>query len=131
MSTEDLSSAVTKFNSQAFYDCHDILEALWVEALEPDKTFYQGLLQVAVGCYHLQNLNLRGAATLLGEGVRRLHGYQPDYQGVDVGQLVEQSLTLLEWVQHCEPEQLAQSDPALPTVVWRSPRGHSSSDRGQ
>lgn len=118
MSESPLTAAVEQFNRQEFYACHDLLEALWVEALEPDKTFYQGLLQVAVGCYHLQNLNRHGAATLLGEGIRRLHGYQPDYQQVDVTPLVEQSLTLLEAVQQTPAEALAGITIPLPQVAW-------------
>ncbi|MGB0561809.1 MAG: DUF309 domain-containing protein [Spirulinaceae cyanobacterium] len=113
-----LKTAVAQFNAREFYACHDCLEAMWIESLEPNKTFYQGLLQVAVGCYHLQNHNWRGAATLLGEGVRRLHGYQPDYQQVDVAQLVEQSLTLLETVQQTPPEAIATLDAPLPQVTW-------------
>ncbi|NEO84207.1 MAG: DUF309 domain-containing protein [Spirulina sp. SIO3F2] len=118
MSEVTLAAAVEQFNVQEFYACHDILEAMWVEALEPDKTFYQGMLQVAVGCYHLQNLNWRGAATLLGEGLRRLRGYQPDYQQIDVTQLFEQSLTLLETVQQTPPEALSEVAAPLPQICW-------------
>lgn len=64
--------AVEQFNGGEFYRCHDTLEALWIEAVNPDKTFYQGILQIAVGLYHLSNLNWRGAAILLGEGMGRL-----------------------------------------------------------
>ncbi|MDY7012991.1 MAG: DUF309 domain-containing protein, partial [Cyanobacteriota bacterium] len=58
---------VEEFNRQEFYTCHDTLEALWMDSTEPDKTFYQGILQIAVGCYHLGNSNWHGAVTLLGE----------------------------------------------------------------
>jgi hypothetical protein len=60
---------VEQFNQRQFYACHDTLEAIWIEAGEPDKKFYQGVLQVAVGLYHLGNDNWRGAVILLGEGV--------------------------------------------------------------
>lgn len=35
---------------------------------EPERRFYQGLLQIAVACHHLSRGNLRGAILLLGEG---------------------------------------------------------------
>ncbi|KKJ01085.1 DUF309 domain-containing protein [Prochlorothrix hollandica] len=90
---------VEQFNHQEFYDCHDTLEALWMEALEPDRTFYQGVLQLAVALYHLGHGNWRGAVTLVGESLGRLSRYQPDYEGVDVAHLQDQSRALLHQLQ--------------------------------
>ena len=50
-----LDLAIEQFNQQDFYACHDTLEALWMEAIEPDRSFYQGLLQLAVGLYHFSH----------------------------------------------------------------------------
>ncbi|MEL6579102.1 MAG: DUF309 domain-containing protein [Cyanobacteria bacterium J06621_12] len=100
----EFERGIAEFNQQEFYACHDTLEAIWVDAAEVDKRFYQGILQVAVGCYHLSNDNLRGAIILLGEAVRRLADYQPDYEGVNVEQLLEQSLALLQTLQQLQPE---------------------------
>jgi hypothetical protein len=95
---------VEQFNQQEFYACHDTLEALWMEASEPDKRFYQGILQIAVGCYHLGNFNWRGAVILLGEGIRRLGDYQPIYEGIDVTELLTESVELLKALQQTGPE---------------------------
>ena len=99
------TQGIEEFNQQQFYACHDTLEAIWVDAPETDKRFYQGILQVAVGCYHLSNDNLRGAIILLGEAVRRLCDYQPDYEGIDVEQLLAQAVDLLQALQQLEPAQ--------------------------
>lgn len=101
----EFNQAIVEFNQQQFYACHDTLEAIWVEAEAADKRFYQGILQVAVGCYHLSNDNLRGAIILLGEAVKRLWDYQPDYEGVDVELLLEQASQLLKALQQLQPEQ--------------------------
>ncbi len=90
---------IEQFNQQAFYECHDTLEALWMEAIEPKKRFYQGILQIAVACHHLGNQNHRGAVMLLGDGIRRLLDYTPSAYGIDVTKLVEQSTLLLEALQ--------------------------------
>jgi predicted metal-dependent hydrolase len=71
-----------------------------MEAIEPEKTFYQGILQIAVGLYHLGNQNLRGATILLGEGIHRLRRYQPTYAEVDVTKLIDQSTALLTMLQN-------------------------------
>jgi uncharacterized protein len=99
---------IAEFNRREFYACHDTLEALWLEACDPDKTFYQGILQIAVGCYHLSNCNWNGAVILLGEGIRRLRNYQPTYSDINVKQLVEQSASMLGLLQQAGPEQVTQ-----------------------
>ena len=97
---------VEQFQQGEFYACHDTLEALWMEAQEPDKTFLQGILQIAVACYHLGNQNWRGAVILLGEGSRRLQSYQPEYSGLDIEHLVETSVEFLSYLQDLGPERL-------------------------
>ena len=106
MSPESFSQGIQQFNQRQFYECHDTLEAIWIEAPEMDKRFYQGILQVAVACHHLSNQNLRGAMILLGEGIRRLSDYQPDYQNIDVTMLLEDSMSLLQTLQQIAPDRI-------------------------
>ena len=107
MQSESFSQGIEQFNQQQFYECHDTLEAIWIESAELDKRFYQGILQIAVACHHLGELNCRGAVILLGEGMRRLSDYLPDYQDVDVTQLLIESDLLLKTLQQLPPENLA------------------------
>jgi predicted metal-dependent hydrolase len=108
MTLDPFWQGVEQFNQREFYACHDTLEALWFESVEPNKSFYQGILQVAVGCYHLGNHNWRGAVILLGEGIRRLRDYQPDYEGVNVTQFIQESQQLLFYLQQIEPERVGE-----------------------
>lgn len=98
---------IAEFNQQEFYKCHDTLEALWMEAGEPERTFYQGVLQISVGLYHLGNENWRGAVMLLGEGIRKLNYYQPSYFGIDVDKLLTESNELFKYLQELGPEKIA------------------------
>jgi predicted metal-dependent hydrolase len=97
---------VEEFNQEEFYACHDTLEALWMEAPEPEKRFYQGVLQVAVAFYHLGNFNWRGAVILLGEGIRKLSDYQPVYHDIDVSNLIIESSQLLTALQKINQDDL-------------------------
>lgn len=105
---ETFWQGVEEFNQQNFYACHDILEAIWVDAEEIDKKFYQGILQIAVACYHLGNHNWRGAVVLLGEGISRLTSYQPIYQSIDVTELVKESYQLLQGLQQIESDRIEE-----------------------
>ncbi len=119
---------VDEFNRREYYACHDTLEELWMDAVDPDKKFYQGILQIAVGCYHLHNHNLKGATILLGEGIGRLPYYQPVYEGIDVTRAIRDTRALLEILQAIDPEKLIDFvtnlsvDPTpLPVIYWVSP----------
>jgi uncharacterized protein len=121
---QEFWQGVEQFNQGQFYACHDTLEALWLEATEPQKTFYQGILQIAVALYHLGNSNWRGAVILLGEGINRLRRYPPTYAGIDVDELLTNSAALLRALQQAGPEKIgnwivgnganAGADEALP-----------------
>ena len=126
MTPQAFWQGVEEFNQQQFYACHDTLEAIWIEAPELDKKFYQGVLQVAVGCYHLSNNNWRGAVILLGEAVRRLCDYQPTHHGIDVELLLQQSNLLLQALQQIEPEQVEEFWQQLQN---KSLKKYQSSDR--
>lgn len=95
---------VDEFNTGEFYACHDTWEAIWMEAIDPDRTFYQGLIQIAVSLYHLSRYNWQGCVTLMGEGIRRLGPYQPDYFEIEVTPLVESAQHLLRTLQLAGPE---------------------------
>ncbi|KZL49561.1 hypothetical protein A2T98_12095 [Nodularia spumigena CENA596] len=101
---------VEQFNSGQFYACHDTLEALWIESSEPEKTFYQGILQIAVAQYHLGNGNWRGAVILLGEGSNRLRRYPSVYSSIDVDELLSQSAALLSVLQQMGAEKFSAGD---------------------
>ncbi len=114
---------INEFNTGEYYACHDTLEALWMDSVDPDKKFYQGVLQIAVACYHLHNRNWRGAVTLLGEGIGRLPYYQPVYAGIDVTGLIRASSNLLQTLQSIGSEgiddfvdRLAQDATSLPSI---------------
>ncbi|AFY70530.1 protein of unknown function DUF309 [Thalassoporum mexicanum PCC 7367] len=102
--TAEFRSAIAQFNQGDYYACHDTLEAIWIEAPEPERNFYQGLLQIAVGIYHLSNQNWRGSLILLGEGIRRLQQYEPTHRGIDVETIVDRSAELLRTLQRSGKE---------------------------
>jgi uncharacterized protein len=107
---QEFWQGVEQFNSREFYACHDTLEALWIEATEPEKTLYQGILQIAVALYHLGNHNWRGAVILLGEGSNRLRRYPSSYGGIDLDELLDQSVALLKLLQEMGPDKITAGD---------------------
>jgi uncharacterized protein len=95
-----------EFNAGAYYACHDTLEVLWMDCTEPEKTFVQGILQISVACYHLSNQNAKGGMILLGEGIKRLKNYQPEFELIDVKTLVLSSSEFLYALQSFETQEI-------------------------
>ncbi|MFN5514856.1 MAG: DUF309 domain-containing protein [Cyanobacteriota bacterium] len=116
MNDDALAKGIAEFNRGDFYACHDTLEAIWMQAPPGEKNFYQGILQIAVGFYHLQNGNQRGAAILLGEGIRRLGAFLPHHRGLALTPLVEASYRLLETLQTAPSFPLESFCP--PQIFW-------------
>lgn len=97
---------IEQFNQGDYYACHDTLEAIWMNANTYNRAFYQGILQIAVGLYHLTNLNWKGAAILLGEGSHRLDSYGDAYGGIRVVDLMDQATDWLMALQETGPDQV-------------------------
>jgi len=116
LDTSSLREALQQFNQQEFYTCHDLLEALWMDAYYPEKTFYQGLLQIAVGLYHLGDRNWKGSMILLGEGISRLRDFQPEYMDINVSKLIQDSAELLNKIQKSGKEELEVLTFKLPEI---------------
>ncbi len=114
---------IEQFNRQEFYECHDTLEAVWMDAVSAEKNFFQGILQIAVALYHLRNENWRGAVILMGEGINRLHPYPADYGGIEVEGLIEQTTVLLQHLQAAGATQVSAIAQQLyaPTPAVDSP----------
>jgi predicted metal-dependent hydrolase len=87
---------IALFNGVRYWHAHEEWEKLWRAAPDPERDFYQGLIQLAAGLLHLQRKNLRGARTKLSEGLDRLRPYQPAHQGVFVNELIGEARRLLD-----------------------------------
>jgi thiamine biosynthesis lipoprotein len=84
---ERLALGIAQFNDRRFYECHDTLEELWTGLRGGARDLVQGLIQLAVGFYHLGNGNHAGAVRLFDRGLRRLSAYPDACAGLDLGSL--------------------------------------------
>ena len=83
------SEGIKKFNEKDFFECHDILEDVWFEIRGESRKFYQGLIHLAVGFYHiLERDNPKGALSQLGKGLDKLKTYEPHFQGIELEHLL-------------------------------------------
>jgi hypothetical protein len=87
------------FNDQRYYQAHDVLEQLWLRAVEQDLLFYKGLIQLAGAYVHLQKQfsrpthptdgrRLRPAWRLFKLAHKNLTTFGPKFHGCRVDQVL-------------------------------------------
>jgi predicted metal-dependent hydrolase len=102
---------IEEFNQGLFFECHETLEEIWLEEHGHDRTFFQGLIQIAAGYYKLQQGVPAGAIKLWRMGLEKLALYGASYEGIELeslGNSVRANLAALEGTQG--------SGDAVPTV---------------
>ncbi len=104
------------FNQGQFFECHEVLEEIWLEETEEEKPFYQGIIQVAAGFHHYLNGNLAGTSSLLRQSVEKLRHIPPDSHGLDLGALM---VALNPWLDHLAAG-LATDHLPLPSIRFIS-----------
>jgi uncharacterized protein len=104
-----------QFNAGQFFEAHESWEAVWLRAPEPDKTFLQGIIQVAAAFHHYSRGNCRGARSLLAAGLGRLSRFPAVHRGIDLAALRAEAHT---WSAALTAGSIPGPDVALPKIRW-------------
>ena len=78
------------YEEKDFFEAHELWEELWSEYYLDDKTFIQGLIQLAVSFVHLGNGNLNGAKSLMKKSGDKFSSYSGLHRGINIDQLKQQ-----------------------------------------
>ena len=104
----ELARGLAQFNDRLFFECHDTLEEAWSGMRGAPRDFFQGLIQAAVGFYHLGNGNRAGAGSVLRRSLERLARYPPRYAGVELEPL---RAAVGEWLRALETDAPVPAEP--------------------
>lgn len=116
---ERFQRGIREFNRRYFFEAHDILEDLWHEYREEDRLFLQGLIQVAVGCYHMETGNWKGATSQFSKAIAKIAPFEPVHQGLVVDELLQDVRRCLNHVQQAMEGGASQdSPPEFPTIKF-------------
>ena len=86
---ERFKKGIELFNEQEFFECHEVIEDLWLATQDEYKDLYKGVIQAAVALHHLKRGNSRGAKKLYRTSTRYLTKYQPKALGLSVEKLIQ------------------------------------------
>ena len=84
----DISEGIRLFNEADFFSSHDFFESCWMECDRADRLFFQGMVQISVGCYHLISGNKAGCLSQLKKGTTKLKTYLPFYMSINLRELI-------------------------------------------
>ena len=82
------------YHSGKYFDAHEHWEDLWSDYHFEDRRFIQGLIQMSVSFFHLQNKNLNGAKGLLRKCLEKFDDYSGVQRNIDVDSLKECLITI-------------------------------------
>ena len=84
---EKFRDGIMLFNSGEFFKAHEIWEEIWLAAAEPDKTFLQGLIQLAAAFHHSSRGNQNGGQSLAAAALTKLEKSPEAYAGLNLNAL--------------------------------------------
>jgi hypothetical protein len=89
-------AGVRLFNTRKFFQAHEVWEELWLAELQPEKSFLQGLIQLAAACHHHGRGNPRGARSLATTGLAKLARFPDHHRGIALAELCSDANRWLE-----------------------------------
>jgi CheY-like chemotaxis protein len=112
-----LLEGLALFNQGEFFECHEVIEEAWNEEKAPVRIMYQGILQIGVACYHIQNKNWRGAMKVLERGIAKTKRFAPSCMGINLAKLLADAETIRQALIRLGPDWQGEFDKhLLPTV---------------
>lgn len=78
-----LVEGIALFNEEKFWHAHEAWERIWLAAVGEEKSFLQGLIQLAAAYHHVQRGTYSGGIRLFDAAREKLDGFPPGYGGVD------------------------------------------------
>lgn len=84
---EKFERGLEHFNARQFFEAHEVWEEIWLAEVEPERTFLQGIIQIAAAFHHFGRGNSEGAESLLAAGIVKISRFPNDYHGLAVEDL--------------------------------------------
>jgi predicted metal-dependent hydrolase len=116
-----LREGIGLFNQEKFFECHEVLEALYHETAELNKPFLEGLIQLAAAFRLFSEFGeVRGPVRMIHQALIRFENYQPEFLQIRVAELCEAAEV---WAKAVETG--AKPPARMPKIKMQRFGGHS------
>jgi predicted metal-dependent hydrolase len=111
-----LRDGISLFNQGRFFDCHEVLEGLYLETDEGSKPFLEGLIQLAAAFRMFCDFGeVKGAVRMIYQALIRFENYQPAFLQVRVQDLCQAAEAWAKAAEHAEAKPSTSSIPKIQT----------------
>jgi uncharacterized protein len=101
------------YNARKYFECHEMLENAWRAEKGPIRELFRGILQVAVGYYHIQRGNYVGARKMFKRCRRWLAPFPGTCQGINLDGLRGDMQAVEDAIVRLGPDRIAYFDTHL------------------
>ena len=102
------------FNERRFFECHEVLEALYGETDAVNKPFIEGLIQLAAAFRIFCEFGeIKGPVRMIYQALVRFENYQPDFLQVRVG---EATAAMETWAKQAERASIVPPPSSVPKI---------------
>jgi predicted metal-dependent hydrolase len=101
------------YNAGEYFKCHEVLENAWRAEKGPIRELYRGILQVAVGYYHIQRGNYIGARKMFKRCRRWLAPFPDTCQGINLAGLRRDMQAVEDAIVRLGPDRIGYFDARL------------------
>jgi predicted metal-dependent hydrolase len=112
-----LREGIRLFNDRRFFECHEVLEALYQESEPGDKPFIEGLVQLAAAFRIFCDFGeVKGPVRMIYQALIRFENYKPVFLHVRVDQTIA---AMESWAQAAEREPVPPPAASVPKIAQR------------
>jgi predicted metal-dependent hydrolase len=113
---QEIIDGIRLFNAHRYFESHEALEAVWLNATGERKILLHGLIQVAAAFHHHARSNPAGFRSLLDKGCSKIEPFGVKFEGIDLAALTRE---LHSWQEHLHATSLpAPPAPPLPQIQF-------------
>lgn len=95
---KDILHGIELFNDGNFFEAHDFFEDIWIDCKTDDKKFFQSLVHISVGCFHLISGNYSGSKSQFEKFIDKVNRFSPIYYEIDIESLISQISFLIDQI---------------------------------
>ncbi len=109
---------INLFNSEKYFEAHELLEIAWRDEHDNLRGLYQGILQAGICILHLRKGNLAGALKIADRAICHLSPWQKYRHPLDIARLYKDLIRVRKYISLISPvDQIAiQSIPILKII---------------
>jgi len=112
-----LREGIGLFNERRFFECHEVLEALYQDTDEVNKPFIEGFIQLAAAFRIFNDFGeIKGAVRMIYQALIRFENYQPAFLEVRVNELC---VAMEAWARAAEAAGSKPQASAIPKIQFQ------------